>query len=94
MQRQGAVVRAAARRSEVLIAPCTAMAERIARVMPDIGGRIVVRMHPVSAAPVCGRQTAGTLILCPVLFAPYKQMTGRLAEWLAAVDLASTPASG
>ena len=61
------------------------MAERIAAVLPDVADRVVVRMHPVSAgsdpAP-----PSGSLILCPVLFAPYKHMADRLAEWLAAVD--------
>jgi hypothetical protein len=85
MQRQGAVVRAAARRSEVVIAPCTSMAERIARVMPGISGRIVVRMHPVSAPPV-PKLPAGNFILCPVIFEPYKEMIPRLREWVAAVD--------
>ena len=42
-------------------------------------------MHPVSANPV-PRQPRGSLILCPVLFAPYKQMTDRIAEWVRAVD--------
>jgi glycosyltransferase involved in cell wall biosynthesis len=42
-------------------------------------------MHPVSANPV-PRRPGGSLILCPVLFAPYKHMTDRIAEWVRAVD--------
>jgi hypothetical protein len=83
--RQAMVVHRAARRSDVLIAPCTAMAERIAATLPDVTNRLVVRMHPVSANPVPGRPD-GQLILCPVLFESYKDMTQRLTEWLTAVD--------
>jgi glycosyltransferase involved in cell wall biosynthesis len=54
-----------------------------------------VRMHPVSAraasaqsasASPVPRRPGESLILCPVLFAPYKHMADRLAEWLAAAD--------
>ena len=85
VSRQAGMVRRAARRSDVLIAPCTAMAERITAVLPEVADRVTVRMHPisVSAAP---RRPRGALILCPVLFAPYKHMADRIGEWLAAVD--------
>jgi hypothetical protein len=83
--RQRPIVHSAARRSDVLIAPCTAMAERVATALPDTAGRLTVRMHPVSADQDAPRP-GGSLILCPVLFAPYKQMADRLAEWLDAVD--------
>ena len=83
--RQALIVHSAARRSDVLVAPCTAMAERITAALPEVADRLVVRMHPVS-----GRAQAeprgGSLILCPVLFAPYKHMADRIGEWLAAVD--------
>jgi glycosyltransferase involved in cell wall biosynthesis len=85
MSRQAKIVHRAARRSDVLIAPCTAMAERISAALPDVADRLVVRMHPVSADAV-PRSSGDTLILCPVLFAPYKHMAERIAEWLAAVD--------
>jgi hypothetical protein len=85
IRRRAAVVHLAARRSDVIIAPCTDMADRIARVMPTMRSRIVVRMHPVSAdsVPVSRRDQD---ILCPVLFSPYKRMVERIAEWLAASD--------
>lgn len=85
MARQIMVVHRAARRSDVLVAPCTAMAERIAAVLPDVADRLVVRMHPVSPIPV-PRAPSGSLILCPVIFESYKFMPDRLAEWLGAVD--------
>ena len=83
--RQAGIVRRAARRSDVLVAPCTAMAERITAVLPDVADRVVVRMHPVSASAAPG-QPRGALILCPVLFSPYKHMADRIGEWLAAVN--------
>ena len=85
MARQRLVVHRAARRSDVLIAPCTAMAERIATVLPDVVDHLVVRMHPVSPVPI-PPASSGSLILCPVIFEPYKFMPDRLAEWLGAVD--------
>jgi glycosyltransferase involved in cell wall biosynthesis len=87
-RREAAVVHLAARRSDVIVAPCTAMAERIARVLPELSGRVVVRPHPVSVA---GRLAgpADPVILCPVLFDYHKEMPQRLTELLAAVtDLA------
>jgi hypothetical protein len=87
VSRQTGIVRLAARQSDVLVAPCTAMAERITAVLPGVAERVVVRMHPVSVPGVAG-PPRGSLILCPVLFAPYKDMASRIAEWLAAVDAA------
>ncbi len=83
--RQSVVVHRAARRSDVLIAPSTAMAERITAALPGVAGRVVVRMHPVSANPAAAQRDSA-LILCPVLFAPYKHMADRLADWLGAVE--------
>jgi glycosyltransferase involved in cell wall biosynthesis len=88
--RDAAVVRMAARRSDVLVTPCTAMARRVSRILPGLSGRVVVRPHPVSAdaIPDLPRDQA---ILCPVLFAPYKRMGVRLAELLAAMDSLGEP---
>jgi glycosyltransferase involved in cell wall biosynthesis len=85
VRREAMVVRLTARRADVVVVPCTAMAERVLRILPGARDRIVVRPHPVS--PGKARVGArGAAILCPVLFAPYKQMDERLAELLAAVD--------
>ena len=82
--RDAVVVHLAARRSDVIVAPSTAMAERIVTVRPELSSRIVVRPHPVSAALV--RHLPGDpVILCPVLFASYKHMAQRLTELLAAI---------
>ena len=83
--REATVVRLTARRADVLVVPCTAMADRVASVLPSVRGRIVVRPHPVSADAV-PRLPRDSAILCPVLFAPYKHMTQRLAELLAALQ--------
>jgi hypothetical protein len=83
--RQATVVRLAARRSDVLIAPCSAMAERVAHVMPTVSRRLVVRMHPVSCR-ARNRTAPSQTILCPIIFEPYKHMPARLAEWLSVTE--------
>ena len=85
VRRQAAVIRLAVCRADVLVVPCTAMAERVTHVVPVAQSRIVARPHPVSAGsvPAAVREAA---ILCPVLFASYKRMDERLTELLDAVD--------
>jgi hypothetical protein len=80
--RQAVIVHRAARRSDVVVAPCAAMGSRITAVLPDVADRLVVRMHPITSIPAPPAE--GSLILCPVLFAPYKHMSERIADWLAA----------
>jgi glycosyltransferase involved in cell wall biosynthesis len=84
-RRKAVTVRLAARRSDVLVAPSTAMAERVAQVLPSVRNRIVVRMHPASADST-PRLPREPIILCPVLFAHYKPMVKRLTELLAAIS--------
>jgi hypothetical protein len=85
--RQAAVVRRAARRSDVLVAPCSAMAERVTRALPEVAGRVVVRMHPASLIPRPRQpEPAPVMVLCPVIFEAYKYMPERLAEWVAAIE--------
>jgi glycosyltransferase involved in cell wall biosynthesis len=84
IRRKAAVVHLAARRSDVIVAPSTAMTERIATVRPDLSSRVVVRPHPVSV-PSTRRLPGDPVILCPVLFAPWKQMPWHLTELLTAV---------
>jgi hypothetical protein len=83
--RQATIVRLAARRSDVLIAPCTAMAERVAHIAPAIANRLVVRMHPVSPIGLTGTNS-DHVILCPIIFELYKEMPARLSEWLTAIE--------
>jgi hypothetical protein len=88
---EAAIVRCAALRSDVLVVPSSAMAERVERVVPAVRDRLVVRHHPVShdSIPVKLRDPA---ILCPVLFAPFKRMDGRLTSLADAIDAYGDPA--
>jgi glycosyltransferase involved in cell wall biosynthesis len=79
------IVRLAARRSHVLVTPSAAMAERVSRVLPSLRDRIIPRLNPVSADSI-PRMPREPIVLCPVLFAPYKHMIARLTELLAAID--------
>jgi glycosyltransferase involved in cell wall biosynthesis len=90
VRREAAVVRLSARRADVLVVPSSAMAQRVTRVMPGLRSRVVVRPHPVSADSI-PRLPRDPAILCPVLFAPYKQMDERLIELLAAVKEQGDP---
>lgn len=83
--RDARAVRLAARRSDVIVVPSTAMAARVTAVEPGLRGRIVVRAHPVSADPP-PRPPRAPMIICPVLFAPYKQMAERIGGLLQAVS--------
>ncbi len=85
-RRRAPVVRIAARRADVLVVPSTAMAERVIRILPSLASRVVVRHHPVSADSIPDL-SRDPVILCPVLFSPYKGMTERLTELLAAMDV-------
>jgi glycosyltransferase involved in cell wall biosynthesis len=87
-RRRAPVVHVAAQRADVLVVPSTGMAMRVARILPRMASRIVIRPHPVSAdaIPSLPREP---IILCPVLFSPYKEMPDRLAELLTALDQAT-----
>jgi glycosyltransferase involved in cell wall biosynthesis len=84
-RRRASVVRLAARRADVLVVPSTGMAERVTRVLPEVADRVVVRHHPVAADSIPRRQR-DQVILCPVLFSPYKNMVSRIGELLKAMD--------
>lgn len=86
---QTQLVRMAARRSDVLVVPCDAMAERVTRHAPHLADRLKVRFHPVSQADWAGghrpaRDTHPT-VLVPVLNAPYKRLDQHLRALLDAV---------
>jgi glycosyltransferase involved in cell wall biosynthesis len=90
IRRDTVMVHLAARHSDVIVAPSTAMAERIATVRPELSSRVIIRLHPVSVAR---RPTEpdNPVILCPVLCASYKEMPRRLTELLAAVEDLADP---
>lgn len=81
------IVRAAARRSDTVVVPCSAMAERVARVAPVLASRLVVRHHPLMA-PAPTPLPEQPAVLVPVLFAPYKRMDVHLTALLSALDRA------
>lgn len=84
-RRRAPVVRMAAHRSDVIVTPSAAMAERVTRVMPSLKNKVTPRLNPVSAdsIPSMPREP---LILCPVLFSPYKHMVKRIRDWVNAID--------
>jgi len=85
------VVHMAARRSHVIVTPSAGMADRVATFMPSLRSRIIPRLNPVSPDSV-PRIPREPIILCPVVFYPYKHMVARLTEWIAAVDEHIDPA--
>lgn len=84
-RRRAPVVHLAARRADVLVVPSTAMAKRVIHILPTLANRLVVRAHPVSADSI-PHLCRDPVVLCPVLFSPYKGMPERLAELLAVLD--------
>ncbi len=91
MLAQAAVVRRCARRSDVLVAPCTAMAERVVSVLPEVRDRVEVRFHPIAPDSFPTGVPRRPTILCPIIFQPYKRMDERLNELVAAVDAHADP---
>lgn len=88
---QAVVVHLGAKRSDVLIAPCTAMAERVITVLPEVRERVVVRFNPIAPDSFPSSDVRDPAILCPVIFHPYKQMDERVAELVRAVDAHGDP---
>lgn len=96
LQAQAQVVRMAAHRSDVLVVPCSAMAERVVAHAPRLAKRLVVRPHPVSQAPWAlssDRLSDPPSILLPILNAPYKRLQEHLERLLAALDASRTTAT-
>jgi len=79
------LVRAAAHRADVVVVPCTAMAERVLAVLPRLRPRLIVRPHPVSPIMRAGDRPGRPTILVPVLFAGYKRMDQQLTALLLAL---------
>jgi glycosyltransferase involved in cell wall biosynthesis len=84
------VVRQLLRRAEVIVAPTSAMAERVCHHIPAARARVVVRPHPVT--PAGERDVADEpFILVPVLPAPYKNLLPELEALLSAIDRTGRP---
>lgn len=84
-RRRAPVVRMAAHRSDIIVTPSAAMAERVIRILPSLRSRVFPRLNPVSADSI-PKAVRDPVILCPVLFSPYKHMVARIQEWVDAVD--------
>jgi hypothetical protein len=61
------------------------MAERVGHILPKIRRRIIPRLNPVSADSIPPMERED-VILCPVIFSPYKHMISRLRDWIGAID--------
>ena len=85
---QVALVRGAALRSDLLVVPCQAMADRVVTHMPGLRGRILVRHHPMGQAEWAhDERPRRPIILVPVIAGPYKRLEGHLSLLLRAVEL-------
>jgi glycosyltransferase involved in cell wall biosynthesis len=89
-RRRASTVRLAARRADVLVVPSTGMAKRVTRVLPGLADRVTMRHHPVAANSLPDRPRE-PVMLCPVLFSPFKGMPDRIAELLAVIDDIADP---
>jgi len=85
---QAAVIRAVAHRADVVVVPTHGMASRVRHHLPQVGSRIRVRAHPVSARLSDARRIPGRVV-CPVILAPYKSMGQRLNLLADAAAIAS-----
>jgi glycosyltransferase involved in cell wall biosynthesis len=85
------LVRRLLTRSDLVVAPSSAMAERVRSRVPAVRDRIVVRPHPVT--PV-GHRIAPPrpFILVPVLPAPYKNLVPELLALVGVLDRLRDPA--
>ncbi|MGC4808142.1 glycosyltransferase [Micromonospora sp. DT233] len=85
------VVRRLVARADLVVVPCSAMAERVTRLLPTVGRRLVVRPHPVT--PVGPRRPTQTpTILVPVVPGPYKNLVPQLRLLVGMADRAGHPA--
>lgn len=72
---QTPVVRKLARQADLIVVPCTDMADRVVHHEPSLEKRIVVRGHPVTSPSWRVREEMpGDFILVPVVPAPYKNL--------------------
>jgi glycosyltransferase involved in cell wall biosynthesis len=88
-QAQIAIVRRLLARADLIVVPCSAMANRVAHHVPACRDRIAVRHHPVTS--VGDRATTDSpFLLMPVLPAPYKNLVPQLRALLDAMAIAGS----
>jgi len=85
------IVRQMVRRADEIVAPCSAMADRVAFHIPHLRERLVVRMHPItSVGPRLSSDDA--FILVPVIPSPYKNLFPQLRMLVAVLRQLGHPA--
>lgn len=84
-RRRAPVVHLAARRSDVIISPCTAMAECITKKPPSLQSRVVVCPHTVAACSILSMPRK-PLILCLMFFSPYKHTVATIRDGVTAIN--------
>jgi glycosyltransferase involved in cell wall biosynthesis len=93
LARQIPIVRATARRADVIVVPCATMGDRVAHALPGLRRRIVVRHHPLSAAELTRPASHDPgIVLYPVRVSAYKDVVGaldRLTDVLRVIDPAA-----
>lgn len=77
---QALVVRATARRADVLVVPCSDMADRVRDAVASGASRIVVRHHPLTAEVRRRAASGDPYILYPSIPARHKDLTGTLGS--------------
>lgn len=75
---QTSVVRAMAKRADLVVVPCHAMGDRVLSFLPALHDRVVARPHPVAPRPWAGTAATEAELLVPILNAPYKRLPWHL----------------
>ena len=88
--RQVPIVRAAARRADLLVVPCTDMLERVLAAIPWARDRIRVRYHPITARYPRRAHAGHPFVLYPSLPATHKDLVGNLFFLLEAMRVADS----
>lgn len=84
---QTPVVRALTNFSDILIAPCTRMAEQVKRTSPNVSEKLRIKFHPVSMPSWAGERAEGrTEILVPIIPQPYKNLDTHVQQLLRATE--------
>lgn len=90
MSRQVPVVRAAARRADKLVVPCTEMHDRVVAILPDLRGRLAVRHHPITVHHARRPPLDDPYVLYPGLPARHKDLVGHLTLLVNAITRAAS----
>lgn len=86
LARQSRVICQMARRADRIVVPSASMAERVRSALPPAAARrVTVRAHPLSPSDRPETSRDSTVLLCPVLDAPYKGLATRLRRLIDAV---------